>query len=265
MALSWTLDKIGPICRSADDCGIVLAAIAGGDSRDPGSAGKGFYYAPQYARKPGQIRVGFAPVDIGEWAEPSARPAFQAAMQVIKSTGAPMKEATLQELPYGMLTGWIIDAEGAAIFEPLIASGKVDELSDAKQIAGLKAALEISAKDYLKAMRIRRVAQDAFRKLFIDYDVLVSPARMGPATKLTQALDRPASDRPRPKERGLSELIPAGNLAGLPALCLPCGFADGLPVALQLVGRPFTESALLALGAEFQNRTDWHKRRPQAA
>jgi aspartyl-tRNA(Asn)/glutamyl-tRNA(Gln) amidotransferase subunit A len=62
----------------------------------------------------------------------------------------------------------------------------------------------------------------------------------------------------------LSQLGAAGNLAGLPALCLPCGFADGLPLAIQLVGRPFTENTLLAVGREFQRRTEWHRRRPPA-
>src|SRR5258705_10766569 len=76
MALSWTLDKLGPMCHSAEDCGLVLAAIAGGDSNDPGSAGKSFYYAPEFARKMQDIRIGYAPVDFAEWAEPSARPAF---------------------------------------------------------------------------------------------------------------------------------------------------------------------------------------------
>ena len=61
MALSWTLDKLGPFCRTAEDCGLVLAGIAGGDDRDPGSAGKSFYYTPQYARKVTDLRIGFAP------------------------------------------------------------------------------------------------------------------------------------------------------------------------------------------------------------
>ena len=80
------MDKIGPMCRSAEDCGLVLQAIAGGDSEDPGSAGKSFYYTPQYARKLSDLKVGFAAVDM-EWAEPDARPAFEAAMQVIRGIG----------------------------------------------------------------------------------------------------------------------------------------------------------------------------------
>src|SRR6202166_1619613 len=70
MPLSWTMDKLGPMCHSPEDCALVLAAIAGGDTNDPGSAGKSFYYAPQFARKMEDIRVGYAPVDFAEWAEP---------------------------------------------------------------------------------------------------------------------------------------------------------------------------------------------------
>jgi aspartyl-tRNA(Asn)/glutamyl-tRNA(Gln) amidotransferase subunit A len=93
----------------------------------------------------------------------------------------------------------------------------------------------------------------------------VSPSRLTPASKITQPLDQPESGRPTPPTPGLTALIPAGNLAGLPALSLPCGFAGGLPIALQLVGRPFTENTLLAIGKAFQERTDWHKRRPALA
>jgi len=82
---------------------------------------------------------------------------------------------------------------------------------------------------------------------------------------LARSLDRPASDRPTPKERGLTALIPAGNLAGLPALSLPCGFADGMPIAIQLVSRPFSENVLLTIGKAFQEKTDWHKRRPNTS
>jgi aspartyl-tRNA(Asn)/glutamyl-tRNA(Gln) amidotransferase subunit A len=262
MALSWTLDKIGPLCRSAEDCGLVLHEIAGADGEDPASAGKSFYYAPQFARDLKEVKVGFAPVDFSEWADPAARPDFAKAIETVRSLGVQLVETKLPEFPYGQVIGTIISSEASSIFEPLIQSGNVDQLADQKQIAGLKAGLEITAKDYLKAMRIRSLMQEGLRTLFDDIDVLVAPSRLAPAPKITQPLDRPSSDRPTPKERGLTALIPAGNLAGLPALSLPCGFADGMPIAIQLVGRPFSENLLLTLGKFFQEKTDWHKRRP---
>lgn len=262
MALSWTLDKLGPMCRSAEDCALVLQTIAGSDPKDPGSAGKSFYYTPQYYRKMKDLRIGFAPGDFTDWVQPSARPAFEQALAVIRETGARMVEVKFPDLPYGLLTGTIISAEGSAIFESLITSGKVDQLADQKQIAGLKAGLEVPAKDYLKAMRIRTLVQHEIRKIFAEVDVLLAPSRYGPASKVTDPLDRRASDRPVPKTPGLMSLIPAGNLAGIPALSLPCGFAENLPVAIQLVGPPFSENMLIAVGKDFQSRTDWHHKRP---
>ena len=264
MALSWTMDKLGPLCRSAEDCGLVLEVIAGADSEDSGSALKSFHYTPQYYRPAKDLRIGYAPVDFAEWAQPSARTAFQQALGVIRETGAKLIETKLPDLPYGPLATTIIAAEGSSVFEPLISSGKVDELADAKQIAGLKAGLEISAHDYLKAMRIRTIVKHKIRRLFADVDVLLSPSRFGPAPKISEPLDHHPGEQETPKDSGMSALIPAGNLAGIPALSLPCGFADGLPVAIQLVGHAFSENQLIALGKEFQTRTDWHRRRPKS-
>jgi aspartyl-tRNA(Asn)/glutamyl-tRNA(Gln) amidotransferase subunit A len=262
MALSWTLDKIGPICRSAEDCGLVLEAIAGHDSGDPASAGKSFYYTPEYSRALSDTRVGFAPGDFNESVDPAARPDFAAALATLRSLGVRTAEVKLPEFPYAAVISTIISAEGSAVFEPLIQSGKVDELADERQIAGLRAGLEIPAKDYLKAMRIRSLIQQAFRGLLSDVDVLLAPSRLTPAPKVTDPLDRRAATATPPANPGLTALIPAGNLAGLPALSLPCGFANGMPMAIQLVGRPFSENMLLALGKAFQDRTNWHKRRP---
>jgi aspartyl-tRNA(Asn)/glutamyl-tRNA(Gln) amidotransferase subunit A len=262
MALSWTLDKIGPLCRSAEDCGLVLHEIAGADGEDPASAGKSYYYSPQFARDLKEVKVGFAPVDFSERADPAARPDFAKALETVRSLGVQLQETKLPDFPYGPTISTIISSEASTIFESLIQSGGVNELADQKQIAGLKAGLEIPAKDYLKAMRIRSLMQEKIRELFDEFDLLIAPSRFAPAPKITQPLDRPSSDRPMPKEPGLSALIPAGNLAGLPALSLPCGFADGMPMAIQVVGRPFSENLLLTVGKFFQERTDWHKRRP---
>jgi aspartyl-tRNA(Asn)/glutamyl-tRNA(Gln) amidotransferase subunit A len=261
MALSWTLDKLGPFARSAEDCGLILQTIAGKDSRDPGSAGKSFYYTPQYARPMKDLKVGYAPSDFSEWVEPAARPAFDAALGVLKASGVQLVETKLPNFPYGAALSTILNGEMGSIFEPLIASGKVDELADKPQIAGLKASLELPAKDYLKAMRMRRMIQEEVSRLFGNIDVLLAPGRPGIASKIDQPLDRGAGG-PLPKDPGFRAIIQMGNLAGLPALVLPCGFAENMPVALQVVGVPFSENTLLAIGREFQKRTDWHKRHP---
>jgi aspartyl-tRNA(Asn)/glutamyl-tRNA(Gln) amidotransferase subunit A len=262
MALSWTLDKIGPFAHTAEDCGQVLQAIAGSDSQDPGSAGTSFYYAPQYVRPLKEVKVGYAAVDFADRAEESARAPFQAALGAIKETGVTLVETKLPSFPYGPILSAVLAAEQASNFEQLITSGQVDQLADAAQIAGLKASLELPAKDYLKAMRLRRLIQEEFRKLFTQVDVLLAPGRSGPATRIDQPLDRGGFQPPTGTPPGLQGIIQAGNLAGLPALVLPCGFAENLPVAFQLVGAPFTENLLLAIGREFQAHTDWHKKRP---
>jgi aspartyl-tRNA(Asn)/glutamyl-tRNA(Gln) amidotransferase subunit A len=265
MALSWTMDKVGPLARTAEDCGLVLQAIAGKDSQDPASSGKSFYYVPSVARKFADLKIGFAPIDFSDRPDPALRPVLAQALTTVKSLGIPMMEKKLPDFPYGPMTGAIIGGESASIFEPFISSGQVDQLADPEQIAGLKARLEMPAKDYLKAMRIRSLLQHAFRELFSEVDILLAPTRYAVAPEVAKPLDYQPPDAPKPPDDpGFSALIPAGNLAGLPALSLPCGFADGLPVALQLVGNPFSENTLLAVGKAFQDRTDFHRRRPSA-
>jgi aspartyl-tRNA(Asn)/glutamyl-tRNA(Gln) amidotransferase subunit A len=265
MALSWTMDKLGPMCRSVEDCGIVLQVIAGKDDNDPGSAGKSFYYAPQFAKEIKQVKVGFSPADWGDSLDASVRPVFQAAFDVVKGMGVSLTEIKMGTLPYGAVTNTVITTEGASVFEELIESGKVDELADKKQIAGLKAGLDISARDYLKAMRVRRLIQQEFRRMLTGVDVILAPARYGIASKISEPLDRSTSQPPGgpPRDSGMRSLIGASNLAGLPALSLPCGFAEGMPLGIQLVSRPFTENLILSIGLEYQRQTDWHRRTPK--
>jgi aspartyl-tRNA(Asn)/glutamyl-tRNA(Gln) amidotransferase subunit A len=246
------------MCRSAEDCALVLSVIAGPDEDDPGSAGKSFRYAPQYAKPASHLTIGYAPSDF-EQADASVRAGLEEALRVVKAMGATMKEVEIPEFPYGALVSTIIGAEAGSIFEELIRSGKVDELADHAQAQGLKAGLEISAADYLRALRVRALVQEAFRDLFGGVDVLLAPTRAAVASKISERLD--TGGAPSPK-RGLNGLIPAGNLAGLPALSLPCGLAGGLPIAISLVGRPFSENQLVALGKTFQSQTGWHRKRP---
>jgi aspartyl-tRNA(Asn)/glutamyl-tRNA(Gln) amidotransferase subunit A len=260
MSLAWTLDKIGPMCRSADDCGLVLHAIAGADAEDPGSARKGFAYLPQFDRKLTDFTIGYAPVDF-ERAAPPAQAAFKMALEVLQGLGVKLKEVEIPDFPYGALVETVIGAEAASIFEDFIRGEKIGQMADAAQAASLKAALEIPAIDYLKAMRIRSLVRAAFRELFYDLDMFLTPSRLAPAPRISDGLGR-GDGRAVPGGRGLSEIIPAGNLAGLPAISLPCGFADGLPLGISLIGRPWFDNHVIGVGRAFQEKTDWHKRRP---
>jgi aspartyl-tRNA(Asn)/glutamyl-tRNA(Gln) amidotransferase subunit A len=261
MSLSWTLDKIGVLARSADDCGIVLHAIAGSDDNDPGSARKSFYYTPQYYQQFADLKLGYAEIDFAEWPDEPIRPAFREALSVVKSLGGQMTEIRIPDYEYGPIIGTIIDSEAASIFETFIRSGRVDQLSDPSQIAGLKAAMNYSALDYLKAMRVRSQIQTAFRQLFANVDVLVAPTRFN----LPDRADRPFDENEpkRPERKGVGAgLVQASNLCGLPAITVPCGYVNGLPIGLQFVGPPFTENRIIAFAREFQNRTNHHKQHP---
>ncbi len=261
MALSWTLDKIGVLARSAEDCGLVLHAIAGGDYADPGSSHKSFYYTPRYYQAFRDLKIGYNEIDFSAWPDEPLRPAFENALAVVKSIGSQMIETRLPDFPYGPIIGAINDSEAVSIFEQFIRSGMVDQLADQSQIDGLKASMSYSALDYLKAMRVRAQIQSAFRDLFSNVDVLVAPTRFSPPDRADQPFDETPPTRPDQKGVGAG-LVPASNLCGLPALSVPCGLVNGLPVGLQFVGPPFSENRLLAYGSAFQARTDFHKRHP---
>ena len=261
MALSWTLDKLGVLAHTAEDCGLVLHVIAGSDAEDPGSAGKSYYYTPDYYQTISEMRVGYAEIDFAEWVDEPLRPAFAQALSAVKAMRPQMLETSLPDFPYGPVISTVIDAEAASIFEVLIRSGEVDTLADRSQADGLKASVHYSALDYLKAMRVRTQIMTAFRRLFTEFDILLAPTRLN----LPDRADQPFDNTPpkRPDRKGVAAgLVQAGNLCGLPAITLPCGSVNGLPIGLQVVGSAFTENRLIAFAREFQRSTDFHKQHP---
>ncbi|MBV8831504.1 MAG: amidase [Acidobacteriaceae bacterium] len=261
MPLSWTLDKIGVLARTADDCGIVLHTIAGRDDNDPASAGKSHHHMSSYYRRFPELKVGYAEIDWSAWPDEPLRPAFANALSIVKSVGSQMVETKLPEYPYGPVIGAIIDSEAASVFERLIRSGQVDSLADQGQIAGLKASLTYSAVDYLKAMRVRSQIQNSWRELFSQVDLLVAPTRFS----LPDRADQPFDETPpkHPDQRGVGAgLVQGSNLCGIPAITVPCGFVQGLPIGLQIVGPAFRENLMVAFAREFQNRSDFHKQHP---
>lgn len=270
MALSWTLDKLGPMARTADDCAAVLEAIAGADAADRTASGKRF--KPMTTRAAAVVakrtRIAFAEEDIAEHASDEARRALEKGVAEFKRIAPNFIRATLPVMPFSPMVQTVYGAEGAEIFAELIEGKRFEQLIDARQKAGLRAALETKARDYLHAMRMRTRLQDALDAMFQDVDVILSVGRAITATPITQPLDIPpttASATPPANRRpGNIGLIAAGNLAGVPAIFFPCGFGtDGLPVGLQLVGPPFSEPLLVALASAYQRETDHHTKRPK--
>ena len=269
MALSWTLDKIGPMARTADDASVVLEAIAGPDANDATSSGQRYRPLDTRAAKTAvrKARIAFAEEDVDDHATPETKAALAKGVQEFRRIVGSVGRATLPaDLPYGPMVGTVYGAEGATIFAELMESDRFEQLVDTRQKAGLRAALDIRARDYLQAMRLRVKLASAFAEIFEGYDAILSVGRAITATPITQPLDSPptTASNPQPAKRpGNLGLIPAGNLAGVPAIFFPCGFAtDGLPVGLQLVGPPFSEPLLLALAAAYQRETDHHLKRP---
>ena len=262
MALSWTMDKLGPMCRSAEDCALVLEAISGPDANDPAQSGRRFR-ASDPSPPASMLRVGYSDVDFEEWAHPDSRPALRDAMTVLREIGVEMKPASLPEMPYRDVARTFISCEAASVFEDVVRSEEFENHPDPRQKEGFRRGLQIPATDYLKAMRIRRLMQAKLAEFFEDVDIVVQPASAETAPLIEAEPGSRRSSDLELSDKGNTDLGAAGNAAGLPALTIPCGFGlNDLPTALQLVARPNNEAALVALGKEFQNRTDWHRRRP---
>lgn len=295
MALSWTMDKLGPMCRSAIDCALVLEAIAGYDAADPSSrADSEFHtrgsFVGRAVRSPARLfrrgdrppslagkKLGVIRPDFGRAGE-EVKKMFEAALESLRGLGASLVDAEMPDLPYGPTSGAIIGAEGAAIFRPLIESGKVQELVDENQKIGLIASLSLPASDYLDACRVRAQIQTEVAKLFGVFDALVAPSRTslaspidrdfgGPPPAATPAPERSEAERRAEASRGnKSNVIGSTNLCGLPAVSVPCGFAaDGRPAGVQFVADAMRDDTCLDLAAAFQAVTDFHTKRPALA
>ncbi len=267
MALAYSMDKLGPMARSAEDLALILEALAGHDPRDAGSLPPGraeFHAAAVEARLRKPLRMGWLSQPWRAQNE-DVRHAVQAAVELLQRVGARVEETDLPPGPWEDVGAVTIGAEAATAFEDLIESGQVAELADAADRVGGYVRQQIPAADYLRAQRARRILQKKMAELFERYDVLVAPATGSPAPPLHPPEQRPEQRRPE-RVPGRSSPTTVGNLCGLPGVSVPCGFtSDGLPVGIQFVGPPLGDDAVLAAAVLYQRHTDWHRRRPPNA
>ena len=256
MALAWTMDKLGPMARSAEDCEAVLAAVAGHDPLDEWSADEPVPSAlPAPAAR--RLKVGCVRLDFSKKGETEVGAAFDEAVIALQGAGVSVQDTKLPDLPFEEVAGLVIRAEAASAFEDLFRDGRVKQMADPAATISRASAGAIRAGDYVKALRIRTLCQRAMADVFSDFDVLVSPAEMMTAPPAEESLKSVEWSDP---VGGMS------TLCGLPAISVPCGFGrGGLPVGLTIVAGAFEEPKMFALARLYQGLTDWHRRRPPIA
>ncbi len=238
MALSWTMDKVGPICRTAMDCALVFAAIRGADGKDRTVVDAPFNYDP--GMRPAQLRVGYLKAFFDRDTT-AAGDNNRAALAVWRDMGIQMDSVNLPEdMPYQVFDV-ILRAESGAFFDKLLLDNEDDamvEQGPGSRANSLRQSRFIPAVEYLQANRHRKRLIEAMHALMQQYDVILTPTFAGRQLLIT-------------------------NLTGHPALSLPTGWdGKGRPTSMTLLGNLFDEATLVALGRKFQERTNFAGQQP---
>jgi Asp-tRNA(Asn)/Glu-tRNA(Gln) amidotransferase A subunit family amidase len=237
MALCWTMDKLGPICRGVEDCAAVLHAIYGPDGKDLTVADAAFNWPP--AIKLDKMRIGLVKADF-DAIEGEAKDSYNKALDALRAAGAKLEPVELPKFPADSLMV-ILNAEAAAAFDDLTRNGGINQLSG--QTPGdwpnqFRTARFIPAVEYIRAQRARLLLMKEMDKLMSGLDVLVTPA---------------------PRSRSLV----ITNFTGHPAVVTPCGFVGGRPQALMFTSGLYDEAAALQAALAFEDATDWHTKHPK--
>jgi len=253
MPLSHSLDTIGPLARSAEDCALLLAAIAGHDERDPITS-----------REPVDVRLDTRPVKVAlstDWIEKNAHPEIAAA--VLAASRIFRDRVEVEPPDFDLLSAHcltVMQAEASAQHAQWMRE-RQEDYSSAVRVR-LEAGFAIPAAQYLEVLRLRAAWLEQWKKLLGGADLYLCPAIAVPLPTREQTGPRGGPDMPK-LLAGVTRLTRWVNYLGVPALVVPCGFdSRGLPIALQLVGRPFGEGTLLAAGHAYQLASDWHQRLP---
>jgi aspartyl-tRNA(Asn)/glutamyl-tRNA(Gln) amidotransferase subunit A len=256
MALSWSLDRLGPMCRSAEDCGLVLEAIAGPDPLDPASLTASYQYSDRTPRRDG-FRFGVVAGSF-DGVQDEVRANFESAVALLGEVGT-VHEVELPEFPYAEVADIVMGAEISAAFDEFLDAGRAAELTAPKAHSFRIAANALPARDYIRAQRIRRHIVVAMDRLARPFDALIAPMLGTVAT---------------PADESFAGLLGISypqrvNLAsvttGMPTVSVPSGRGrGGLPTAVQLLGARLTENALLDAASALEARTGWDAQHPPA-
>ena len=251
--LSWSLDHTGPMARTVEDCALMLTAIAGDDARDPASAR---VPAEDYTTRLGTgirgLRVGVLRSYFEPTAKPSVAKAVEEALGVLTALGAVVSDVVIPHIDYVKVYAAIMLSEAYAYHAPDLQ--EVPEKYPPSLRNRLRAGGLFLAHEYLNAQRERQILMHEFAEALRAVDLIVTPTRGDTAMTFPEAYED--------YYRGPS-YTHAYNLTGLPAISIPCGFDErGLPIGLQIAGRPFDEATVLQVAHAYEQATAWHRQRP---
>ncbi len=263
--LSWTLDHAGPMTKTVADAAMVLQAIAGPDPQDSTAVQEP---VPNYSKALTAgvkgLRIGVPSNYFFETINPQTVAAVRAAVAKLKDMGAVVVDVDVPHAELAGSAGWIVAMAEAACFHEQRMK-RTPELFDPIVRERLDAARFYPATDYIKALRVRSLLMDSMHRVFERCDVMAVPSG-SPATKLDPpeiaGTDVKPGAAPTPF-RGGNTFI--GNMTGLPAIVVPCGFTSDspmLPLGIQFYGKPFDEATLFRVSHAYESATDWHTRRP---
>lgn len=267
MAIAWSMDKIGPMARTANCCGLILSVIAGHDSKDhdslPSALSSFRYKAAKVSSRP--LRIGRL-TNVFPEADPSLHSAVDDALKVLEKAGAKVSDVQLPEGPFEEAAELVILIEAASAFSELVQSGRCAELEDPLGKIDGYASLEFSASDFVQIQRVRVFLQKKIDALFDQFDVLAAPGEDTVAIPLKPPPER-AERRPRNRKKGNSMQPDAiSSLCGLPAVTVPCAFnEDKFPLGIQFMARALNDDRVIAAARLFQEHTDWHTKHPSVA
>jgi aspartyl-tRNA(Asn)/glutamyl-tRNA(Gln) amidotransferase subunit A len=260
--LSWSMDTVGPMTRTVGDAAVVLQAMAGHDPKDPTTRGG---LVPDYvtALEGGLkgLKLGVPHNEFLSMMEADVGAAIQDALGVLKEHGAILVDVRFPPLaPVVGAHRAIIFSEAAAAHEELIRTRAADLSDEVRPL--LQAGLFLTATQYLAAQQVRRNTIAAYRELWRSFDVLITPTSPIGAPLIGETTAKLA-EQDIPLVRAFLDLTLPFNLTGQPAVSVPCGFTrSGLPIGMQLVGRPFDEATLFRAAAAYEAATLWHSRKP---
>jgi aspartyl-tRNA(Asn)/glutamyl-tRNA(Gln) amidotransferase subunit A len=265
LPLAWSMDHVGPMTRSARDAALMLGVIAG---YDPADATTSVLPVPDYgAALTGNVkglRVGLLRTHFTDAAAPDVRTALEAAAKQLERAGAVVDEVNLTQVTHvAAASAAIVASEALAYHAAWMRSRPQDYQPDVRE--RLRMGVFVNGAHYVRAQQLRALVSREIDEALARRDVLLAPATPLAAPVLGER-ETTLGDGPSDVRAALLRCTRPFNFSGHPACAAPCGFtADGLPVGLQIVGRPFDEATVLRVVDAYQRTTDWHTRRPAAA